>query len=70
VCLESQVKCEGQIRANGCKDIDSCVDKVFGNDGAQCRTVCPVSCSATETVVAGTVDENGCPTVDTCVGTV
>jgi hypothetical protein len=67
VCLENQVKCEGQIKANGCKVFDSCVDKVIGNDGAQCRTVCPVSCSATETVVAGVVDENGCPTVDTCV---
>ena len=42
--------------------------KVIGNDGAQCRTACPVTCTAAEEKVAGGVDLNGCPREDICSG--
>ena len=60
--------CSERVMDNGCKDAGVCIIKLIGNDGAQCKPNCPISCSPTEIIVPGGVDANGCPEDETCGG--
>ena len=65
-CSDTQIKCDGGIDDNGCKERDVCIDRPIGNDNQLCPGYCPVECDVQHEHICSEPPTDGCPEPPSC----